>query len=392
MGPNFVLRRRTAPIGPIWITELGMFYAATEPAWRPRHRRRGSTLPGRVRLQLPTRRHEAVAPELGDEAIHCSSPPRRELRASASMISGVSWPLRCWPRGFQSPPSPSGSTTPERPQRSMSTHTPSPVATGQRQRCRRRSWMVVEPTTSRISSQSEEARCIPAREIDAASLGVRFRLLHRAREALHGEEGREGVRPDPEDYEPRPDDDQHVPAPPLDGWCPRPGAIKRLLPSSDHEERGGEQEADQHDGRHREGEECGAEPPGGQTLPGQTGQDRSRSPEPGQQVPEPEKDHPGARVAAAEPGLRPDDRSGDPVAEAVEGEGENLGLDEPQEDEPRSDRDAEDLPGGAGEGDRSRETPAPERNERSDPQDEDHGAERERGGHPDAAHPRASRP
>src|ERR671919_18756 len=73
MGPNFVLRRRTAPIGPIWITELGMFYAATEPAWRPRHRRRGSTLPGRVRLQLPTRRHEAVAPELGDEAIHCSS-------------------------------------------------------------------------------------------------------------------------------------------------------------------------------------------------------------------------------------------------------------------------------------------------------------------------------
>src|ERR671918_256459 len=220
----------------------------------------------------------------------------------------------------------------------------------------------------------------------------RMVTLRRAREALHGEEGGEGVRPDPEDYEPRPDDDQHVPAPPLDGWCARPDAIQRLLPSSDHEERGGEQEADQHDGRHREGEERGAEPPGGQTLPGQTGQDRSRSPEPGQQVPEPEKDHPGARVAAAEPRLCPDDRSGDPVAEAVEGEGENLGLDEPQEDEPRSDRDAEDAPGGAREGDRSREAPAPERDERSDSQDEDHGAERERGGHPDATHPRASRP
>src|ERR671918_1295379 len=209
---------------------------------------------------------------------------------------------------------------------------------------------------------------------------------------LHGEQIRERLRPDPERCEPRSDDDQHVPAPALDGGRARPDAVQRRLAGTDDQERGGEQEPHEDDGRYHEREEGGAEPPGRQPLPGQTGQDRTRSSEAGQQVPEPEQDQAGARMASAEARLRPDDGPGDPVAEAVEGEGKDLGLHETQQEEPGSYRDAEHAPGGARESHLTREAAAPERDECPNPEHEHHRPDRERDGHAEATYLRSSFP
>src|SRR5918996_1339288 len=77
-------------------------------------------------------------------------------------------------------------------------------------------------------------------------------------------------------------------------------------------------------------------------------------------------------MASAEARLRPDDGPGDPVAEAVEGEGKDLGLHETQQEEPGSYRDAEHAPGGACEGHLTREAAAPERDECHNPEHEHH--------------------
>lgn len=109
---------------------------------------------------------------------------------------------------------------------------------------------------------------------------------------LDGEQGGEGPGEHAEKDEPAADGDEDEPAPAFDCRCVGLDPIDEALPRGGHAEGSAEQQQDQ-DGR-GDGEGCpgGGEPADGQGLPGQTGQDWSRSAEPCGQVAKAEQRRP----------------------------------------------------------------------------------------------------
>lgn len=102
-------------------------------------------------------------------------------------------------------------------------------------------------------------------------------------------------------------------APPLhDGGLALDALEGGLLRTGDGE-RGGEQQPDEHHGGDGEGGERGGEPADGEGVSGQTGQDRSRSPEAGEDVAEPKQREAGDRFFPAQAGLPTGDRRGEPL-------------------------------------------------------------------------------
>lgn len=113
------------------------------------------------------------------------------------------------------------------------------------------------------------------------------------------EEAGEGVGEDPENEEPGADHDEHGAAPSLDarrtGLQPGDGAF---LGPGDQDREGEHEGHDDGSGRD-EGAEGGGEAAGAECVSGQTGQDGTRSAEPGQQVEEPKGGVPSHRVSPA---------------------------------------------------------------------------------------------
>ena len=121
--------------------------------------------------------------------------------------------------------------------------------------------------------------------------------------ALYGEEACERVPEDAEHKEPDADEHEYVAAPVLDSGCGGTEPLHESFLADGDTERRSEQQQDQHERGDGEGRDGCGEPAGSGRLPGQTGQDGSRSVEPGGDVAEAEQRGPSDGVLAAEPCL-----------------------------------------------------------------------------------------
>lgn len=114
-------------------------------------------------------------------------------------------------------------------------------------------------------------------------------LRGRGRYRSDREDAFEELGEDRQGEEPRPDRNQQPPAPPFDGRCLSLDPFDRSLFSARHRERRGENEADEDDRRSDERGERRPETADGECVPGQTGQDWTRSAKARQNVDEPEE-------------------------------------------------------------------------------------------------------
>ena len=119
---------------------------------------------------------------------------------------------------------------------------------------------------------------------------------------LDGEDLGEEVSEDRQGDEPEADGNQHRTSPPLDLRSGRLDPLEGEFLRTGHGERRGEHKRDDHDRGEPKGRDSDLNAAGHKGLPGQTGQDRTRSTEPGRQVEEPERDEPchGGVAAAAQ--------------------------------------------------------------------------------------------
>lgn len=132
----------------------------------------------------------------------------------------------------------------------------------------------------------------------------------------HGEQVGEEVGEHGQGDEPEPDPGQYPATPPLDGrrLCSYP--LDGALLGAGHGECRSEEQPDQDDGGSDECGEGRPETAEGEGVAGQTGQDGTRSAEPGQNIGKPEQCEPAERTVTPQPGLASEnwfDQSADAV-------------------------------------------------------------------------------
>lgn len=155
----------------------------------------------------------------------------------------------------------------------------------------------------------------------------------------HRERRRERLGKESEDEDPGTDDEEHRAAPPLDPGCPGSEALQGFLSSPGDQESEPEGEDHQHRRGGGEGEGGGLQAPGGQGVSGQTGQDGAGSAEAGQQIAKPKQDVAPERALPALTGREPLEGF-DPLLDPMERVGQELQLDEPEQQQQRTHRQA----------------------------------------------------